>query len=136
MQTNQSPMPRWKRRGTTGRRASKSQSPGLVLLVSSATSSTGRRRKSGELTPQDFLAIRSRLHKDRAYWELVEVSEHVLRHVEELVQKTDVRALNALHIASAIMFKAASGLAIPFITSDAKQRDAAQATGLTVIWVD
>ncbi|TKB72304.1 MAG: type II toxin-antitoxin system VapC family toxin [Nitrospira sp.] len=64
------------------------------------------------------------------------MSEHVLRHVEELVQKTDVRALNALHIASAIMFKAASGLAIPFITSDAKQRDAAQATGLTVIWVD
>ncbi|MDZ4857336.1 MAG: PIN domain-containing protein [Nitrospirota bacterium] len=74
--------------------------------------------------------------KDRAYWELVEVSEHVLRHAEELVQKADVRTLDALHIASAIMFHTASGLATPFITSDAKQRDAAQATGLTVIWVD
>jgi hypothetical protein len=34
------------------------------------------------------------------------------------------------------MFQAASGLTIPFITSDATQRKAAQATGLTVIWVD
>ena len=66
----------------------------------------------------------------------MEVSEHGLRHAEELVQKTDVRALDALHIASAIMFKAASRLAIPFITSDAKQRDAAQTTGLTVIWLE
>ena len=101
-----------------------------------AISALSRRRTSGELTPHDFLAIRSRLHKDLAYWELVEVSEHVLRHAEELVQKTDVRTLDALHIASAIMFKAASGLATPFITSDAKQRDAAQAMGLTVISVE
>lgn len=101
-----------------------------------AMSAFSRRRTAGELTPQDFLAIRSRLHKDLAYWELVEVGEQVLRHAEELVQKKNVRTLDALHIASAIMFKTASGLTIPFITSDAKQRDAAQATGLTVIWVE
>ncbi len=100
-----------------------------------ALSALSRRRACGELTPRDFLAIRSRLDKDRAYWELVEVSEPVLRHAEELVQKTDVRTLDALHIASAIMFQTASGLTIPFITSDAKQRDAAQAMALTVIWV-
>jgi hypothetical protein len=64
------------------------------------------------------------------------MSEHVLRRAEELVQKTDVRTLDALHITSAIMFQTASGLATPFITSNAKQRDAAQAMGLTVIWVD
>lgn len=101
-----------------------------------AMSAFSRRRTSGELTPQDFLAIRSRLHKDLAYWELVEVGEQVLRHAKELVQKTDVRTLDALHIASAIMVKTASGLTIPFITSDAKQRDAVQAMGLTVIWVE
>ena len=100
-----------------------------------ALSALSRRRVCGELTPRDFLAIRSRLDKDRAYWELVEVSEHVLRQAEELVQKTDVRTLDALHIASAIMFQAVLGLTIPFITSDAKQRDAAQAMALTVIWV-
>ena len=50
--------------------------------------------------------------------------------------ETDVRTLDALHIASAVMFQAASGLTIPFITSHATQRNAAQATGLTVIWVE
>ena len=64
------------------------------------------------------------------------MGEHVLRQAEELVQKTDVRTLDALHIASAMMFQAASGLTVPFITSDAKQRDAAQAMALTVIWVE
>jgi antitoxin (DNA-binding transcriptional repressor) of toxin-antitoxin stability system len=34
-----------------------------------AMSTLSRRRASGDLAPQDFLAIRSRLHKDRAYWE-------------------------------------------------------------------
>ncbi len=99
-------------------------------------SALSRRRAAGELAPKDFLAIRARLLKDRAYWELVEVSERVLRQAEELVQKTDVRTLDALHIASAMMFQAVSGLTIPFITSDAKQRDAAQAMVLTVIWVE
>jgi len=64
------------------------------------------------------------------------VGEQVLRQAEDLVQKTDVRTLNALHIASAVMIQGASGLTIPFITSDAEQREAAQVTGLTVIWVD
>lgn len=50
--------------------------------------------------------------------------------------ETDVKTLDALHIASAVMVQAASKLTIPFITSDAKQRDAAQAMALTVIWVD
>ena len=107
-----------------------------VVAPVEAMSALSRRRACGELTPRDFLAIRSRLDKDRTYWELVEVSEHVLRQAEELVQKTDVRTLDALHIASAVMFQTASGLTTPFVTSDAKQRDAAQATGLTVIWVD
>ena len=99
-------------------------------------SALSRRRAAGDLTPKDFLAIRARVLKDRAYWELVEVGEHVLRQAEALVQKTDVRTLDALHIASAMMFQAASGLTSPFITSDAKQRDVAQAMVLTVIWVE
>ena len=74
-----------------------------------ALSALSRRRACGELTPRDFFAIRSRLHKDRAYWELVEVSEHVLRQAEALVQKTDVRTLDALHIASAVCSKPPQG---------------------------
>lgn len=98
-------------------------------------SAISRRRTSGELNHRDSLAIRARLHKDRAYWELVEVGGIVLGQAEELVQKTGLRTLDALHVASALTFQAASGLTIPFITSDLRQREAAENLALTLIWV-
>lgn len=98
-------------------------------------SAISRRRTSGEINHRDSLAIRARLHKDRAYWELVEVGGIVLSQAEELVQKTGLRTLDALHVASALTFQAASGLTIPFITSDLRQREAADSLALTLIWV-
>jgi predicted nucleic acid-binding protein len=99
-------------------------------------SALSRRRIVGELTQRDFLAIRSRLHKDRSYWELVEVSPIVLSQAEELVQKTGLRTLDALHVASALTFQAASGLTIPFITADVRQREAADRLAINLIWVE
>jgi uncharacterized protein len=99
-------------------------------------SALSRRRTAGELTPRDFLAIRSRLYKDHSYWELVEVGATVLSQAEELVQKTGLRTLDALHVASALTFQAASGLTIPFVTADARQREAAETLALNLIWVD
>lgn len=94
-----------------------------------------RRRTLGELTQRDFVAIRSRLRKDRSYWELVEVGESVLNQAEELAQKTGLRTLNALHLASVLTFQAASGLTIPFITADLRQRKAAEMLAINMIWV-
>lgn len=99
-------------------------------------SALSRKRTSGELTQRDFLAIRSRLHKDRAYWELVEVGAIVLSQAEELVQKTGLRTLDALHVASALTFQAASGLTIPFITADVRQREAAETLALNLVWIE
>ncbi|MBX3335904.1 MAG: type II toxin-antitoxin system VapC family toxin [Nitrospira sp.] len=106
------------------------------IMPVEAMSAFSRRRASGDLTQRDFLAIRSRLRKDQAYWELVEVSETVLLEAEDLVEKTNVRTLDAIHLASAIVFQSESGLTIAFITGDAKQRDAARMLGFTVIWVE
>ena len=94
-----------------------------------------RRRTLGELTQRDFVAIRSRLRKDRSYWGLVEVGESVLNQAEELAQKTGLRTLNALHLASVLTFQAASGLTIPFITADVRQRKAAETLAINMIWV-
>lgn len=99
-------------------------------------SALSRRRTAGELAERDFLAIRSRLHKDRGYWELVEVGAIVLSQAEELVQKTRLRTLDALHVASALTFQAASGLTVPFITADVRQREAAETLALNLIWVE
>jgi predicted nucleic acid-binding protein len=101
-----------------------------------AMSALSRRRASGDLAQRDFLAIRSRLRKDRDYWELVGANESVLLQAEELVQQTNVRTLDAIHLASAMIFQSESRLTIPFITGDTKQHDAAHTLGFTVIWVE
>jgi len=93
------------------------------------------RRAAGELRERDFAAILSRLQQDRAYWEMVEVSPAVLSRAEELVQRTALRTLDALHVASALVFREASGLSVPLITGDILQRDAARELALEVVWV-
>ena len=99
-------------------------------------SALARRRAAGELALRDFLAIRARLHKDRAYWELIEVGSIVLSQAEELVEKTGLRILDALHVASSLTFQAASGLALPFVTADIRQREAAETLSLNLVWVE
>ncbi|MBI3014722.1 MAG: type II toxin-antitoxin system VapC family toxin [Candidatus Tectomicrobia bacterium] len=94
-----------------------------------------RRRAAGELAERDFDVILSRMQKDRAYWELVEVSPLVLSQTEELIQRTPLRTLDAIHVASAMAFQAASGIQIPFMTGDIRQRDAAQRLAINVVWV-
>ncbi|MGE0470667.1 MAG: type II toxin-antitoxin system VapC family toxin [Nitrospira sp.] len=106
------------------------------IMPVEAMSAISRRRVSGDLTPRDFLAIRSRLRKDRDYWELVKAGESILLQAEELVQQANVRTLDAIHLASAMIFKSESRLTIPFITGDTNQRDAAHLLGFTVIWVE
>ena len=100
-----------------------------------ALSALSRRRTVGDLSERDFLAIRARMQRDRTYWELVELSPLVLSRAEELIQKTRLRTLDAVHVASAMIFQTASGLTIPVITADAQQRVAAEDLALTVIWV-
>ncbi len=101
-----------------------------------ATSAFCRRRASGELADRDFIAILSRRGHDRAFWELVEVSPLVLDQAEELIRKTPLRTLDAIHVASALAFQASSGIQIHFVTGDRKQAGAAKQSGLDVVVVD
>lgn len=101
-----------------------------------AMSALCRRQTSGELAEEDFTAILSRIQKDRSYWELVAVTPLVLTHAEELIQTTGVKTLDAIHLASVQAFQAMSGIRIPFITADVRQRNAASRLDLAVIGID
>jgi predicted nucleic acid-binding protein len=95
-----------------------------------------RRKCNGELSDQDFAATLSRVQGDRSRWELVEVGSEVLNRAEEVIQgRMPMRALDAIHVASLVTFQAASGLRIPFVTGDDRQREAAGHIGLDVVWV-
>jgi predicted nucleic acid-binding protein len=95
-----------------------------------------RRRREGDLSEKNFLAVSRRVQNDRVQWELVEVSSTVLNRAEELIQGIiPIRALDAIQVASLVTFQAASALRIPFVTADERQREAGTQFGLDVIWV-
>jgi predicted nucleic acid-binding protein len=99
-------------------------------------SALSRRKRGGDLSEQDFAATLSRIQSERVQWELVEVGEAVLNRAQEIVQgRVPVRALDAIHIASVVTSEEASGIRIPFVTADGRQRDAAAQMRLDVVWV-
>jgi predicted nucleic acid-binding protein len=99
-------------------------------------SAFSRRRRSGELSEAQCNTLLRRARNDRLQWELIEVSSLVLDGAEELVQGAAVvRTLDAIHIASLMMFKTTAAIEIPLITADACQRDAARQVGVDVVWV-
>jgi uncharacterized protein len=100
-----------------------------------AVSALCRRQRAGELKTADFEAITLRLRADWDYWELVEIGSGVLDRAEGIIRQTGVRALDALHLASASMFQTEAEAEAPFVTGDDKQRKAASSLGLRVLWV-
>ncbi len=102
-----------------------------------AISALWRRRVASDVADVDWQAVLSRLTADRAHWEFVDLTTDVLDRAEQVIQRTGVRTLDAVHLASALTIQAANGRRRParFITSDARQRDAAAGLGLQVTWV-
>jgi predicted nucleic acid-binding protein len=94
-----------------------------------------RRKSRRELRADAIPAILARVRHDRPYWKLMDVGAPVLSQAEEIIQSVQMRALDAIHIASLLAFQAASGIRVPFVTADGRQRDAAEQMKLDVVWV-
>jgi hypothetical protein len=58
------------------------------------------------------------------------VDRPVLEKAQDLIQSSGVKTLDAIHIASALLFQADFGARIPFISADEQQLNAASACGL------
>jgi uncharacterized protein len=106
-----------------------------ALVPLEALSTFARRRTAGELSESSFSAIVARISTDRRQWELIELTAPILAQAEQVLQRTQLRTLDALHLASALVFQDRSSAALPFVTADERQRQAAQQMGLRVIWV-
>jgi len=102
-----------------------------------AISALWRRRAAGDVADVDLQAILGRLAEDRPHWEFVDLTADVLDRAEQVIQRTGVRTLDAVHLASALTIQAGNGRrrTTQFITSDARQRDAAGGLGLRVTWI-
>jgi predicted nucleic acid-binding protein len=81
-------------------------------------------------------AIVKRFQQHREKWRYVELTPASLQNAEKYVSDFDVRALDAIHIASAMISRGRFPKDLSFITADSRQRDVAVELGLDVIWVE
>ena len=101
-----------------------------------ASASFRRRRDSGDIEPRYFEAIIERFDLDRLKWDLIETGKDVLDRAEHMSRRNKLRALDAIHLASAVLFKEETNIRTPLITADAAQREAAVLLSLDVVWVE
>ena len=103
-----------------------------ALAPVEAVSALARRRVTGELSDRALAAIESRLTIDRGRWDLVAVSETLLRRAEQVVHDRGIKALDGIHIAGALLFQTNSMVRVPFVSADERQLNAAAACGLSI----
>jgi len=104
-----------------------------AILPIELRSALRRRVSEGTLDEERVPAIMKRVATECGFWALIEVSGNVLTAAETLVAAHPLRALDAVHVASAQLF--AVRVAVPelvFVSADARQVTAAAAVGMAV----
>ena len=107
-----------------------------AIVQVEAASAIARRVRTGELSAARAIETMRQLAADRARWEFIDVEPTILARAESLVREVPVATLDALHIASALVFVGSLGRSVPFVTADVRQRVAAERTNLEVVWVE
>jgi predicted nucleic acid-binding protein len=94
-----------------------------------------RRVRAGQIAEREAHGMMRHLADDRAGWQLIGIDSSILGRAESLVRDVTLRALDAIHIASALMLVDSMAQRIPFVTADANQRAAAERANLEVVWI-
>ena len=93
-------------------------------------------RRNGSIDEDAHSEILKRFSQHREKWRFVELTSTVLENAERYVSDFDVRALDAIHIASAMISRDRFPKGLPLITADFRQRQVAIQLGLQVIGVE
>ena len=95
-----------------------------------------RRVHEGSLEVTRLPTLLNRLATDRSRWTLVTVGPEVLAAAETLAATHPLRALDAIHVASAQLFSARMPSPTLFVSADRQQADAAGTMGLAVRFIE
>jgi uncharacterized protein len=103
-----------------------------AVLPVEVRSALRRRVAEGTLDATRVARILKRFTADRAFWTFVEVSREVLAAAETLSAVHPLRALDAIHVASAQLFTDRVGSPVfTFVSADTRQTSAAAQLGMT-----
>ena len=100
------------------------------LLTARHTIVEVRRNLTRLLDERDAAAARSAFMQDVGVLSIVELDEVTCETAAAIAELTGVRTLDALHLAAA---QRIGGPAVPFLTFDARQAQAARGLGFTVV---
>jgi predicted nucleic acid-binding protein len=91
-----------------------------------------RRNLARLLDERDATAARAAFLDDLAAFSIIELDRVICDAAADIAEITGVRTLDALHLAAA---QRAGGSAVPFLTYDVRQAQAARGLGFTVVGV-
>lgn len=101
-----------------------------VLLTARHTVVEVRRTLARILSGRELTNAKSQFNQDLSAFSIIELDEVTCETAASIAEVTGVRTLDALHLAAA---QRAGGTAVPFLTFDLKQAQAARALDLTVL---
>jgi uncharacterized protein len=112
------------------------------LIVSAAIaplemrSALRRITAEGSLTAKALKAALRRIQSERDRWDLVVISDEVLQTAERLTVDLNVRSLDSIHLACALLCHSQIKRRLQFITADIRQKEAGRKLGLDVVSVE
>lgn len=106
-----------------------------AIIASECFSAFSRRRQGKEIDDKTFDRLVNRVKKDLPYLEIIRFTDNILRRTEEILLHSTVRTLDAIHIASALLFQESTGIDITFVTSDKRQAEFTNDKGLKTVFV-
>lgn len=98
-----------------------------VICVPEIISALNRRLREKSLSYNDYLAIKKHLSDDVRDAVIINLTSEVIRMSTELLETSPLRAMDALHIACALVWETEL-----FVSSDNQQLSAAKKAGLKI----
>lgn len=96
-------------------------------------SAFSRKFQLGEATVEEIDNLKGYFLSDCDRLGIVELREDVISEAQKLVFRVRLKALDSIHLASAIVLSGITDLAFPFITADKQLASAAENEGFKVI---
>ena len=97
------------------------------------SSAIQRRHRRGEITAMNYNSIIAKINADKSFWQLIEPVPQVLSKAEDLVVSYNIRTLDSIHLASALVLQESLSMPLPFVSADNRQIDAARSCQLQTI---
>jgi predicted nucleic acid-binding protein len=107
-----------------------------VLAYVEVHSGFSRKLREGSMPEKHYRRASRQFEDDFSSYIRIEVSPEIVESARDLVQRRPLRALDALHLASAVNLQDSVGEPVTFVAADRRLLAAAEAEDLKVIAVE